>query len=886
MRFRVCGLILLTLLWGPPAIALEVRADNGTYTVNGVVVDVTSSLVPGTHVVVTCARIVRTAVTSGLGRFQVSGLPAGRCSIEVHREGFAKQVLAVDLGQRPSIDVRVVLDVEGVRTDVLVTPARGSLEEAFHVPRGTSSVTAHDLESRPHTLLPQALREETGVLAQSTTSAQGSPIVRGMTGQRNVYLVDGVRLNTSAWRDGPSQYLAWIAPSLVNRLEIVRGPGSVPYGSDALGATMHVLSDKAALSPTGLRVNGAGALMLGSANRAGNADASVSVSHRRFAFRFGGSHTRVDDLRTGGQVDSRAAVTRFLGLPSTVISNRLRHTAYNQSAAYLGATLQPGDRDEITLLALQNDQDGASRYDRTDGGAGLYRSEFGPQRLALSAIRYSRTQAAFLDLLTATVSVNRQEDGRLEQARPSAVTDQQVTRTTAVGYQVQGTRRVGTRGLFVAGGEAYDEFIGGSRAITNPATGTSTEARPDIPDHTRYTSAALFGQTVVTVVPDRLTVRGGVRYGASTFSTDTDPALKVSAEHVRMGALTYDGGATVVLQRWLHLTTAASRGFRAANAFDLGGIGVTGGPGLEVAPSRVAELGALRGSTDGATAVSTGQPVKPLGPEVMMAYETGLKVRTARLSVSANIFHLELYDSIERRTLIFDRDMVGTSIAGYDIIRQDSQGRVYVAQDPRPIVTRVNVNRSRIRGFEADASVHLARRWRARAWASMANGREVDTGAYLRRMPPVMGGASLRWEARSGLWWIEGVSLFALRQNRLSDGDLGDPRIGASRTRSNIASYFNGTAVDLGLVRDGRLLATGETLTQVQDRVLGSATAAPMFSSSAGFAILGARAAINISPRLRFVMIGENLTDRNYRLHGSGLDEPGIGVQARLQVRF
>ena len=47
-------------------------------------------------------------------------------------------------------------------------------------------------------------------MAQQTTSSQGSPVLRGFTGQRNLYLIDGVRYNTAAWRDGPSQYLSWL----------------------------------------------------------------------------------------------------------------------------------------------------------------------------------------------------------------------------------------------------------------------------------------------------------------------------------------------------------------------------------------------------------------------------------------------------------------------------------------------------------------------------------------------------------------------------------------------------------------------------------------------------------------------------------------------------
>jgi outer membrane receptor protein involved in Fe transport len=149
-----------------------------------------------------------------------------------------------------------------------------------------------------------------------------------------------------------------------------------------------------------------------------------------------------------------------------------------------------------------------------------------------------------------------------------------------------------------------------------------------------------------------------------------------------------------------------------------------------------------------------------------------------------------------------------------------------------------------------------------------------------------MGGASLTWQPVGGRWWIEGTFIAATKQDRLSDGDLGDARIGASRTPAAIASFFNGTAVDRGLVRDGRLLATGETLAQVQSRIMGTSTLLPMFTETAGYTVYGARGGVRLGKYLDLTLIGENLGDRNYRLHGSGVDEPGINFVARLRARF
>ena len=168
----------------------------------------------------------------------------------------------------------------------------------------------------------------------------------------------------------------------------------------------------------------------------------------------------------------------------------------------------------------------------------------------------------------------------------------------------------------------------------------------------------------------------------------------------------------------------------------------------------------------------------------------------------------------------------------------------------------------------------------------MARGTELETGLPRRRMPPGLGGASLTWQPSGARWWIEGTMLAATAQDRLSDADIGDARIGASRTPASIASFFNGTAVDRGLVHGGVLAATNETLAQVQARVLGGASQRAMFTETAGFVVFGLRGGLRLGPHLDLTVIGENLADRNYRLHGSGVDEPGLNLVARLRAKF
>jgi len=84
----------------------------------------------------------------------------------------------------------------------------------------------------------------------------------------------------------------------------------------------------------------------------------------------------------------------------------------------------------------------------------------------------------------------------------------------------------------------------------------------------------------------------------------------------------------------------------------------------------------------------------------------------------------------------------------------------------------------------------------------------------------------------------------------------------------------------------GTLIATGETLTQVQNRVLGSATSAPLFSAIPGYGLVGLRGGFQLSERHEITLDFANIGDKSHRAPGWGVDGPGRSLTARYHVRF
>jgi outer membrane receptor protein involved in Fe transport len=869
---------LAALLVAQPALA-QVSGP----TIRGTVQDERGGAIAQAVVDITCGSTKTQTRTDAQGQFRQSGLPAAACTVGANADLFVRETVTVDLSKGDA-STRFVLRVSGFTTEVQVTATRRVEEELARLPQGASVTGRAQIDARPYQLVAQTLREEPGILVQQTTSGQTSPTIRGFTGQSNVFLLDGIRFNNASWRAGPSQYTAWVDAAAVDRIEIVRGPSSVQYGSDSLGGTVHVLTSKPAFSSGGLRVGGDVSASFGSAETSAAGDANLVVQFPDAAFRMGLSTRSVGDIRGGRAIDSHAAVTRFLGLSSSIINSDLPDTAYEQSGGYITGRVRAGRQAVVDVLYMHENQSGASRYDRIWGGDGLYRSGFDPQTLDFGLVRYERTGTFGLDSIAGAFSYNRQADGRFEQTRPTAVIDRQEAATAAFGYQVEASRRIRSAHRLSMGAELYDEEISDAFREQVPTSGASTPQRPDIPNGTKYRSFGTYVQDVYDIVPERVSVRGGLRYSHFHFSTTPDPQFGVVDESVTMQTVTFNAGTVIGITKYLSATFNVSRGFRAPNSSDLGSVGLTGGGGFSIAPSAAEVYGGLVGTTLGTDAVSTGEPIPSLGPEEIYAYEPGLRLRAGPVTASLTLFDLEFHDAVQRRAIIFPTNVVGSIIYGYELVRQDPSGLAYIAQDSRPINTAINADRSRVKGFEADGHVRIAEGWDAYGYFSMSNGHLLATGEPMRRMSPPMGGGRLRWSRDRT--WIEGLVTFARAQTRLNAGDVTDARIGGNRTRAAIATYFTGTATDLGLVQNGILLETGETVTQVQNRVLGTANQAPLFTEGAGFMIVGARAGFRLHSHVDLTVIGANLTDRNYRLYGSGVDGTGINVTLRTTFRF
>lgn len=832
--------------------------------------------------------VLREGRTGADGSIVFEGLDHAYYEVRIRSPIHTDVYRVVELHEEPAL-LDVTLRPAGIEEKVTVTASRGNVAEETKIPATVRGIDEIELRARAVDLLPRMLDEEPGILTQQTTPGQGSPVLRGQSAQGVLYLVDGIRYNNATYRAGNTQYLAWIPESGVDKVEAQLGPAAVGYGSDALGGAINVLTPSVpGYAAEGTRWNGGFRLFGESASRGLGASFTGGVAGSRVSGFASVSGTRHEDLRAGGGEDSHHVTVRYLGFTQEQVRDafgtRLVDTGYQQTGLSAKGSYRLGDAGSLSAFFTGSEQYDVRRYDRLLGGQGRVRADFTPQRLMFG---YARYQTHFREtFLEATVSMNRQVDGRVDQRTLTGPVSREQTDVLALGIESTASTVIADH-LVTIGVELYDEHVDSWQSRTDASV---TELlRPRYPDGARYTSFGLFVTDEWGLFDDRLRLSMGGRFSAFRYAAraedsliDGVPVIEDATETA--SDLTFDAGAIYSLSDEVGLWGRVARGFRAPSIFDFGQLGLTGG-GFEVSPREALDIGAFIGDSAGRSALSTGTAWSDLRPEVLWSYEGGVRWLRDDLRFEVTAFASDFSDFISRRVMIVDTPVVGGSIGGQPIIQQDAAGRIFVPVDNRPVVSRANIGALRIWGLEALAQKVLSRSWRATVKASLQRGEELGTGFHAEKVAPDNLTAVLRWRSPRGDLWIEGVTRGALTQDRFNPEDIADPRVGAFRTPEDIVAFFVDQGPRLGLVRDGILLATGETLDEVVARVLPNA-AAPLHTETPGWLTLGIRGGWTFAPGNTVLVSVTNLADTNYRFHGSGFDAMGINASVAYTADF
>lgn len=866
---------------------------------SGKVVDSAGAPAAGVNIAVRNASLVQvaSAVSGHDGGFSVAGLNEGTYLVQAEKAGFLAWQGKVDLQAEGKSDLTVQLSLNPVRSEVTVSAEAGEVASTEETAQKVSLISRNMLDEQATKTLAEAVAGATGVSEQRTAPAMSSIFVRGLTGKGVSVYRDGVRYSTSAQRGGVSTFQNLVEPAALEALEVLRGPNSAQYGSDSLGGALNMVSRTPSFSPQPSFQASAATFYESSAHAFGGT-LSPTYSGARAAAMAHLSARRINTLRSASGIDSHAAVTRFLGLPSTVLGERLPDTAFTQYGGSVHTQIRLSEAAHLIGHLERSQQDGAKRYDQLSGGDGNLVADLRNLMADFGYLRYQNFATGPFDQVSVTGSYNTQREERVNQGgqgNPNGSITHQYERMKVWGAQVLAERRAREHSIAI-GGEGYRETSVAPAFTVNPVSGATTLSRPRIPSGARYLNYGLFVQEVWA--PERarrVRLSGSLRYGGASYRSSASASPVIGGrplwpnDSLAANALSGRAGATVHASESLWLHANYSRGFRAPAMTDLGTLGIQGNGNFEGSYAEVAGLGGIVGNRADDKAVSTGRAVERLMPETNDSLDFGGTVRTRRVRAEVTGFWSRLGNTIVSQTLILPAGAVGMALGDQTITRQLASGAVFVPAATNPVLVRANYGGARLRGIEQSLRVRLNDSWTVNQNFTGVRAADSETGLAPDIEPgvPAPGGRlSLLYSPEKRRLWVEAYADAAWRQGRLSSLALSDRRTGAARSRTNIANFFNNGARVRGLVAGGILLPTGETLQQVQQRVLGAETSAPMFTAVPGYGVIGLRAGISAGKRCDVMVDFSNLADRGYRGLGWGVDGPGRAVTVKMRYRL
>jgi hemoglobin/transferrin/lactoferrin receptor protein len=662
-------------------------------------------------------------------------------------------------------------------------------QSLFDIPQFGNIVDRPRLEEKQASDMIRALEGEVGILIQSTARGQASPFVRGLTGQQVLILIDGIRLNNSTFRAGPNQYFNLIDPGMVERVEVVRGPQSTLWGSDAVGGAINVVT-------RGPWPYGGNYRRDSFVEYFSTAD-SGSYSRLNFegwvgggGFFGGGSYLNVHDLDTAGPL------------------GRQPFTNYDQYAGDLKLNYCL-DGDQMLTLALQHfEQDNVPRSDRFEPfvsgpPANAARPTFfDPQQRDLAYVRWQGlAHGRWFDAFSVTASYGRQKEGSSELRSPTQLDIGEFDVNT-FGFTLLLASDLCEWGRLTYGADYYYDDVDAFKNRFNPQNPNAPPSprTPQFPDDSLYDRAGVFLHWDVDLTC-RLRMAAGVRYeNVNASGTPVVQDIAVPFERSYHDWIGSVGLVYEVAPCW-RLVGSISEGFRAPNLDDL----VADNPFV------------LQGGQD--------LPSLDVAAEHSVNYEIGVKFDGQRLRFQCVEFWTDLENNILRQAVDGAGNPVPNVLNGFGLPVPGSNNFV-----------RDNFD-SYINGTEIAGELLLEEGWSVYGNFWYTFGKDVERNEPLSRIPPAQGILGTRWrdECRRGYFDVYGW--FVRRQERYAAQNNNDSRFPVGATPGyGLLNMRVGTT--LGEYDQHRLSLSLENITDRAYRVLGSGVDGAGFNALFGYELV------------------------------------------------
>ncbi|MFH6603287.1 TonB-dependent receptor domain-containing protein [Maribacter algicola] len=439
------------------------------------------------------------------------------------------------------------------------------------------------------------------VFVQKSQLGGGSPMIRGFATNRLLLSVDGVRMNNAIFRGGNIQNVISIDPYSIKNTEIIFGPGSVIYGSDAIGGVMNFYTKGAFLSQgDSLTYAGNANYRFASANTENTFHFDFNLGKKKWALLTSVSYNDFGDLIMGSHgPDSYLRpmyVIREDGMDRLIENPNPRKqvtSGYNQINVLQKARYRPNHMWDFSLGTYFSQTSDYDRYDRLvrpgRDGYGLRSAEwyYGPQKWFMGNLQVNKKgNGNFYDAFKVTTAYQLFEESRNDRAFQDVElfsTKEKVSSiTTNLDFE---NKRIGKLRLYY-GGEYLFNKVRSNGSVANIETNEVSNAPSRYPDGSTWQTFAAYTNAEYKASPN-FTLLSGLRYSHVWIDAVFDKSFypfPFDDADLSTGALTGSLGFSWFPKADLQLTWNASTGFRAPNIDDVGKI-FDSEPGSVVVPN-------------------------------------------------------------------------------------------------------------------------------------------------------------------------------------------------------------------------------------------------------------------------------------------------------------
>lgn len=600
-------------------------------------------------------------------------------------------------------------------------------QDQTEVPQRIEKIAAKEIALQNPQTAADLLGATGQVYIQKSQQAGGSPMLRGFSTNRVLLVVDGVRMNNAIFRTGNLQNVISLDAGSVESAEVLFGPGSVMYGSDAIGGVMdfHTLGPR--LSSTGkAELTGSSFTRFSSANREKTGHVHLNVGLQKWAFATSITYSDYDDLRTGSRGNRSFLRPDYQAVMDGEDVYRVNPDPQRQVASGYGqynlmqkVRFKPAKAWNLEYAFHHSATSDAPRYDRLylkheDGTFTHAQWYYGPQRWTMNRLAVQHNQSALLyDQLRVVAAHQCYQESRHDRRMGDNRLRHQTENVDAYSLNLDLDKKLGKKLNLFYGAEAVYNRVGSRAHREHIKTGAFTPIATRYPDGATWQSYAAYAQVKYNLHPGWV-LNGGVRYsyvGSEAAFDTTLFAFPFTTARVRAGAVNGSLGAVFKPSAAWQLYLNGATGYRAPNIDDIGKV-FESEPGSVVVPN----------------------------PALQPEYAYSAEVGTAGLLGNAFKMNLSVYytfldGALARRNYTFN---------GQDSIAYDGQrSRVQAIQ---------NLASAYVWGVQAGLDAQLGRGFKWSGTLTYQRGEEQSDESLtyypLRHVPPTFGSTHLRYERK------------------------------------------------------------------------------------------------------------------------------------------